>query len=65
MKDIKGKSEKELLKLLDEKREALRVFRTSMSGGKAKNVRESRTLRKDVARILTELSALAKAPNKA
>lgn len=65
MKDLHTKTEKELLKLLDEKREGLRVFRTSMSGGKAKNVREARVIRKDVARILTAMSTLANPAKKA
>ncbi|MEO8637546.1 MAG: 50S ribosomal protein L29 [Candidatus Taylorbacteria bacterium] len=57
MKDIKDKKEEELVKLLDEKREALRNFRFAMAGSKQKNVKEGKGLRKDIARILTEVNA--------
>ena len=46
----------ELLKLRDEKREALRVFRFEMAGSKIKNVKIGKMLRKEIARIETELS---------
>ena len=45
----------ELVKTLADKRDALRNFRFAMSGGKAKNVREGRELRKDIARVLTAI----------
>ena len=41
---------------LAEKREALRVFRFGGAGSRSRNVREGRNLRKDIARILTELN---------
>lgn len=56
MKDLVKKSEKDLRKLLDEKRESLRKFRFSNAGSRVRNVREGRTDRKDIARILTELN---------
>ncbi len=56
MAKIKGKSEKDLLKLLNEKREALRKFRFGISGSKTRNVKEGQNTRKDIARILTELN---------
>lgn len=53
-------SEIDLEKLLSEKREALRVFRFGVSGSKIKNVKEGANLKKDAARILTEMSLRAK-----
>lgn len=55
MKDINKKSEKELRKALGEKREELRGFRFDTAGSKTRDVRAARTLRKDIAQILTEL----------
>lgn len=59
MSEYKGKNKKDLLKVLVEKRDALQNFRFGVSGGKAKNVKEGRTLRKEIARIQTELSTQA------
>lgn len=56
MKEFKNKTEKELQKLLGEKRVALRNFRFSVAGSKIKNVKEGSTLRKDIGRILTLLN---------
>jgi len=61
MKDISKKSDKELNSLLSEKREALRNFRFASAGSSQKNVREGRTVRRDIARVLTLLKAKAKA----
>lgn len=55
MKDLNKKTEKELEKMLFEKREALRGFRFGSSGSKTKNVKEGFNIKKDIARILTEL----------
>lgn len=55
MKEFQGKTEEELKRLVEEKREALRTFRFSHAGGKIKNVKEGRAYRKDIARILTLL----------
>lgn len=60
MSEFKDKNPKDLLKALNEKRNALQDFRFGVSGGKAKNVKEGRTLRKDIARIQTELTAQSK-----
>ncbi len=60
MKELKTKSDTELSKLITEKREALRAFRFNISGGKAKNVKEGRNLRADIARAMTELSIRTK-----
>lgn len=56
MKDIRGKSEKDLHKMLRDKQEALRVFRFSISGSKARNLKEGRNLRREVAQVMTELN---------
>ena len=45
----------ELKKTLSDKQEALRTFRFGGAGSRSRNVREGRTLRKEIARILTEL----------
>ncbi len=57
MKDIKNINEKDLMKQIAEKQLAQRNFRFGISGSKLKNVKEGRSIRKDIARILTELSA--------
>ena len=57
MKEFIGKSVGELSQLLSEKREALRVFRFEVAGGKIKNVKLGRSLRTAIAQILTEINA--------
>ena len=57
MADTKKQSIEDLKKDIAGKREALRVFRFGESGSRTRNVREGRTLRRDIARILTELKA--------
>lgn len=57
MSDIKKLATEEILKEVLAKREALRSFRFGGAGGRAKNVREGRMLRRDVARMLTEVSS--------
>jgi len=52
---LEKKNEKDLEKDLLKKRESLRLFRFGSSGSKNKNVKEGNNLRKDIARILTEL----------
>lgn len=64
MKEIKKISDKELLKTIDEKRVALKEFRLGSSGSKLKDVKVGRNLRKDIARLLTEVSARNNAPAK-
>lgn len=61
VKDIKKKNEKDLAKLLTEKREEVRTFRFNIAGSNTRDVRAVRTAKRDVARILTELNARAKA----
>ncbi len=55
MSDFKNKTESDLMKLLREKREALRSFRFNIAGSKTRNVKEGRSLHKEIARILTEI----------
>lgn len=50
-----GKKREDLIKALMEKREALRLFNFGTAGSKAKNVKEGASLRKEIARIMTEL----------
>lgn len=56
MKELINKTEKELAVLLKEKKEALRVFRFALAGGKVKNLKEGQNLKKDIARIMTLLN---------
>ncbi len=53
MKEIASKGREEIQKMLNEKREALRLFRFGLSGSKVRNVKEGRSIRKDIARLLT------------
>lgn len=55
MTDYRDKNEQELTKLLADKREAIQAFNLGLAGGKMKNVREARNLRKASAQILTVL----------
>lgn len=57
MNEYKSKTKAELIKELEQTRSALRVFQTNRLGGKAKNVKEGKTLRKTIARILTAVNA--------
>ncbi len=47
----------DLQKEVATKREALRTFRFGEAGTRTRNVREGRTLRKDIARLLTEINS--------
>jgi len=47
-------SHEDLQKLIHDKREELRGLRFGAAGSKNKNVKLARTLRKDIARALTE-----------
>jgi len=57
MKDYINKTHADLASLLAEKRGLLRTFRFGSTGGKAKNVKEGREHRTEIARIMTTLSA--------
>ena len=56
MPELKQKPKEELLKILLENRERLRVLRFNLLSGKVKNVKEIRGIKKDIARILTILN---------
>lgn len=60
MSEIKEKSNIDLIKLLNEKRESVRKFRFGISGSKMRNVKEARNIRKEIAQILTELTSRKK-----
>ena len=51
-----GQSREELVKALSAKKEAIRLFRFGEAGSKTRNVKEGLKLRREVARILTELN---------
>lgn len=63
MADLKNRSVEDLQKDIADKREALRVFRFGGAGSRSRNVKEGRTIKKEIARLLTELNTrkLAKA----
>lgn len=56
MKELKNKTEQDLKKLILEKKESLRLFRFGSAGAKAKNVKLGHNLKKEIARIMTELN---------
>ena len=62
-KDLQKKKDADLQKLLTEKKEALREFSFGMSGA-AKSGVSAKSLRKDIAQILTEANARAKSEEK-
>jgi len=67
MADLKKAAPEDLKKQLADMRERLRVFRFEGEGSRRRNVREARNLRRDIARILTELRlrSIAEAGKKA
>lgn len=50
------KSKQDLLKVLGERREDLRKLKFGTSGSKTRNVKSGANMRKDIARIMTELN---------
>ncbi|MFA6397403.1 MAG: 50S ribosomal protein L29 [Candidatus Paceibacterota bacterium] len=46
----------DLQKLLEEERHKLKAFRFGVSGSKSKNVKEGKTIKRNIARILTEIT---------
>ena len=52
--ELNKKTEKELNKIITEKREKLRDFRFNTKGTKVTNVKEGSNIKKDIARALTE-----------
>ncbi len=58
MSEFKNKTAKELEKTLYDKRVALKNFRFGIAGSKVRNVKEGRELKREIARIMTEVTAL-------
>jgi ribosomal protein L29 len=56
----KGKADKDLVKTLYEKREDIRNFRFGTAGSKTRNTKAAKNLRKEIARIMTELAVISK-----
>lgn len=56
IKELRQKSNDELKKNLGENRELLRSLRFDLAAGKVKNIRQLRTVKKDIAKILTLLN---------
>jgi ribosomal protein L29 len=60
MNELAQKDIVALKKLLGEKREEARAFRFGVAGASTRNVKAQRETRREIARILTELSVRAK-----
>lgn len=60
MKEITKLNKDELKKLLNEKKEEVREIAFGVAGSKAKNVKKTLHLKKDIARILTYINTLKK-----
>ena len=56
MSEFTKKSEKDLQKMLKEKREELREYRFNTAGSQTRDVKAQRNVKKEIARILTELN---------
>lgn len=54
--ELKKKDKITLSDMLAQKREAVRNFRFGTAGSKSRNVKEGYNLKKDIARILTEIN---------
>jgi ribosomal protein L29 len=54
--EFKKLSLTELTKTLNEKRLSVRQFRFDITGSKVKNIKDGANMRKEVARILTEIN---------
>ena len=63
MADMTKQDVAELQKQITDKREALRVFRFGGAGSRTRDVREGRTLRREIAQAMTELRARQIASN--
>lgn len=57
MKEFQNKTKQDLVKMLKEKKEALRAFNFGISGSKIKNVKQGRTIKKEIAKILTFINS--------
>ncbi len=54
--EIRKNSEKDLKKLLKEKKEKFKEVKFNLSSGRVKNTKEAQKIKKDIARILTILN---------
>jgi ribosomal protein L29 len=57
---LAAKSQKELIKLLTEKKDALQSFKLGNTKSKTKNVKEGRTIRKEIAQIMSIIDSAKK-----
>ncbi len=57
---FKDKDVAEIKKLLNEKREELRQVRFAATGARVKDVNQAGKIRKDIARLMTEMTLKAK-----
>lgn len=57
---LAGKTQKDLLRLLVEKKDALQSFRLGNTRSKTKNVKEGRTTRKEIAQIMSIIDSAKK-----
>jgi len=56
--ELRTKSKENLYKLLTDSTKKLQELRFNLAGGKVKNVKTIRSLKKDIARILTILNEM-------
>ena len=61
--DFKKATTEELQKFVHDQRNELKDLRFSVAGSKNRNVKKVKTIRKDVARALTQVTALRAANN--
>lgn len=54
--EIKGKDQKTLVDMLKDKQNALRAFTFGTAGSKTRNVKEGNNIKKDIARLMTEMN---------
>ena len=54
--ELRQKPKTELKQILEEEREKLRQLRFDLAAGKVKNIRETRRIKKEIARVLTILN---------
>ena len=59
IENLKEMESAELNKTLLDRQESLRVLRFNTEGSKSKNVKESLSLRKQIARVLTEINKVS------
>ena len=62
-KELQQKSDADLVKLVLEKREELRIFRFGTAGSSMRNTKAIRNTRRDIARLLTEANVRTRKSN--